>query len=190
MNEVFCNMRQLRICIQIIVVVSLFCCAAVSQTKAPKNDLDILLSRYPGRHLLTLQEQDSETRAFILRRFPKDNPSLVHADFDGDGHLDFALLLRHDKSGATKLLVLLCAGDGQCKRVYELDVTAYSDSVYLRPVRMGSTVSQTEAIDTNDHASPVKLRATGIRVTYFGKAEVVLYWNKDHKKIEEIQTED
>lgn len=190
MNEVIRNMRRLCTCIRVIVVVSLFCCAALSETKAPKNDLDILLSQYPGHHLSTLTELDSETRAFFLRRFPKGNPSLVHADFDGDGHLDFALLLRDKKSGRTKLLVLLCAGDGQCRSVYESDVTADSTSVYLRPVKMGSTLSQTEAIDTNDHASPVKLRATGIRVVYFEQAEVVLYWNKDHKKIEAVQTAD
>jgi len=47
-------------------------------------------------------------------------------------------------------------------------------------------VSQTEAIDTNDQASPVKLKRVGIELTYFGKGKLVLYWNSKHKKIEEV----
>ncbi|MGB2677215.1 MAG: hypothetical protein WAN12_09050 [Candidatus Acidiferrum sp.] len=183
-------MRRLCICVQIIVAVSLFCCAALSQTKAPKNDLDIILSHYPGQHLLTLKELDSDTRAFFLRRFPKGNPSVVHGDFDGDGHLDFAILLRDNKSGVTKLEVLLCSGVGQYKSVYTLDLGAHSGSVYIRPVPIGSKVSETDAIDTKDNLPPLKLRSTGIRLTYFEQAEVVLYWNRDHKKIEEVQTAD
>ncbi|MGB0116868.1 MAG: hypothetical protein WCC78_15310 [Terriglobales bacterium] len=127
-------------------------------------------------------------RAFFVKHFPKDNPSLVRADFDGNGHPDYALLLRDDKTGATKLVVLLCAADGQCKNVYELDETAYAGAVYLRPVSMGSKVSQTEAVSGN--SPPVKLHSTGIQVNYFEKGKVVLYWNRKLQKIEEVQTED
>ena len=68
----------------------------------------------------------------------------------------------------TKLVVLLCPEDGHCRNVYELDVSANSGSIYLRPVARGSRVSQTEAIDAN-HSAPVILKFSGIRVTYFGK---------------------
>jgi hypothetical protein len=182
-------MRRLCGCVLLLVTVLVWC-VALSASDAHSNDVDSVLKSFPGYHLLTLQERDSETKAFVVRHFPKDNPSLVRADFDGDGNHDFATLVRNDKSGATKLVVLLCFGDAQCKSVYELDVTAYSDSVYLRPVKMGVRVSQTEAIDANDHSSPVKLSSTGIEITYFGKGKVVLYWNKKHKKIEEVQTAD
>src|SRR6266852_689292 len=166
-----------------------YCCIALSAGEEQKSDVDRILNGFPGYHLLTLQERDSDARAFFTRHFPKANPSVVHADFDGDGHLDYALLLRNDKSQATKLVVRLCSEDGHCRNVYELDVSAYSGSVYLRPVTRGSRVSQTEAIDTN-HGAPVILKFSGIRVTYFGKGEVVLYWNKKLKKIEGVQTED
>jgi hypothetical protein len=39
-----------------------------------------------------LKELDSDARAFFLQHFPKASPSVVHADFDGDGQLDYALL--------------------------------------------------------------------------------------------------
>jgi hypothetical protein len=155
-----------------------------------KHDIDKILASFPGYNLLTLKERDSETRTYILQHCPKANSSVIHADFDGDGHLDYALLLKSDKSGATKLVVLLCVAEAQCRSVYESDITGYSDMVYLRPVAAGSRVSETEAVDTANHSSAVKLKTTGIQVTYFEKGQVVLYWNKGLKKIEEIQTAD
>jgi hypothetical protein len=175
---------------RVIVVFSFFCCAALSNAEAPKNDLDIILSRFPGYHMLTLAERDSDTRAFILAHFPKRNPSVVHADFDRDGHLDYAVLLKDKKSETAKLVIFLCSGNTQCKSVHEVGLTSVSGAVYLRPVPIGSRVSQTDAIDIKDQRSPVKLSSPGIELTYFGKATVVYYWNRKHKKIEAVQTAD
>jgi hypothetical protein len=183
-------MTRACMCLQIILVLSLICFNAMADTKPPTDELDVVLSRFPSQHMLTLGELDSQTRTFFLKHFPKGNPGIVRADFDGDGHEDFALLLRDNKLKTTKLEILLCSEEGSCKNVYNLDVTTDFDSVYLRPVPMGSTVSQAEALDTNDHSSPVKLKVSGIQLSYFGQAKVVLYWNRKHKKIEEVQTED
>ncbi len=173
-----------------VLVAGFFCCALVSGAVDVKNDIDTVLSSFPGYHLLTLEERDSDARAFIVKHFPKASASVVHADFDGDGHLDYALLLKNDKSQATKLFVLLCSEEVRCRTVYQLDVTAYSGSAYLRPVAMGSVVSQTEALDSPNPSALAKLQSTGIQITYFGKGAVVLYWNKKLRKIAEIQTED
>jgi hypothetical protein len=170
------------------VLIYLICGIAMPARGQQKNDVDSILSGFPGYHLLTLKERNSDTRAFILQHFPKANTSIVHADFDGDGHLDYAMLLKNDKSGATKLVVLLCVSEAQCRSVYESDLTGYSEVVYLRSVAAGSRVSETEAAGTA--TSAVKLKTTGIQVTYFEKGKVVLYWNKKLKKIEEVQTED
>jgi hypothetical protein len=99
-------------------------------------------------------------------------------------------LLKGNKSAAAKLVVLLFSGPTQCKSVYDLDLTAYSDSVCLRPVKVGSRVSQTDAIPTNDRALSKRLTSLGVEITYFEKAKVVLSWNPKRKKMDEIQTED
>jgi hypothetical protein len=70
------------------------------------------------------------------------------------------------------------------------DITSSVGGVFIRPVPIGRRVSQTEAIDTKDYPPPVRLRSTGVEVTYFGQAKVVYYWNAKHKKMETIQTED
>jgi hypothetical protein len=178
-----------RLHVRIVVsVTALVWCVALSASDGRGADVDRILKRYPGYHLLTLQERDPDVKAFVVRHFPKDNPSLVRADFNGDGNPDYALLLRDDKSSATKLVVLLCPADGPCKTVYEVNETANAGSVYLRPVSVGSKVSETEAL--NGNTQPMKLHSTGIRVTYDEKGEVVLYWNRKLEKIESVQTAD
>jgi hypothetical protein len=183
-------MRQTSASALAVVFAALFCCVGTLVGEEQKSDVDNILSSLPGYHLLTLKERDPNTRAYISQHFPKSNPSVVQADFDGDGHLDYALLVRNANSKTTKLVVLLCSEDGHCRTVYELDVSAYSDLVYLRPAAVGSVVSQTEAVDSTNQSSPVKLKSTGIQVTYFEKGKVVLYWNRKLKKLKEVQTED
>jgi hypothetical protein len=172
-----------------ILLAGFFCCARVSTGQEQKSDVDRVLSSFPGFHLVTFKERDADARAFIAKHFPKDNPSIVNADFDGDGNLDYALLLKNDKSQTAKLVVLLCSVDRRCHTVYEVDLTTNSGIVYLRPIATGSVVSQTDAIDSRD-SPPLKLKSSGIQVSYFGKAVVVLYWNRKLRKMEEVQTED
>jgi hypothetical protein len=135
-------------------LIALLCCGVPPlYGEEQKGEIDRILSNFPGYHLLTLKERDSDMRAFFLQRFPKAGPSLVHADFDGDGHLDYALLLKNDKSQTAKLVVLLCSEGVHCRTVYDLDVTASSGSVYLRPAPVGSTASATDAVDARKHPS-------------------------------------
>jgi hypothetical protein len=161
--------------------------ASASDERA--GDVGIILKQFPGYHVLTLQERSPDLKGFLGQHFPKSNASVVQADFDGDGHQDYALLLKDDKLGKTMLVVVLCPADGQCTSVYNLDVSADTSSIYIRPVPVGSRVSQTQAIPTSG-GSPVKLKATGVRLTFYEQAEVVLYWNTKLRKIEEVQTGD
>jgi len=182
-------MTQVSFTTRSILVVWLFLALLISSSaKGRRSDIDRVLADLPGYHLLKLTELDVEARAFFVEHFPKANPSVVHADFDGDGRLDYALVLRNDKSQVTKLVVLLCPEEGHCRNVSETDASAYSGSVYLRPVARGARISQTESADAD--SSPVRLKFSGIRMMYFGKGEVVLYWNEKLNKMVAIATGD
>ena len=160
-----------------------------STSDGQADEINSVLKQFPGYHVLTLQERDPDARTYIAQHFPKANPSVVHADFDGDGHDDYALLLKNAKSGKALLVVVLCPADGQCKTAHKMDVSEAYKVTYLSPVAVGSRVSQTEVMPKNDH-SPGRLKSVGIRVTYDEQAEVVLYWNSKLGKIEEVQTSD
>lgn len=165
-----------------------FAAGTSSSAETPKNNLADVLKLFPGYHVVTLKECDPDMRTFLSQNYPKANPTVVHADFDRDGSPDYALLLKNDATRVTKFVILLCPAAAACKRVYELDESQMSGIVYLRPIAAGATASPT---DDDDAASrPVKLIAAAVELNYFEKASVVLYWNRAHKKIEEIQTSD
>jgi len=154
------------------------------------NGIDKILPGLPGFQVLTVLERDVEARTFILAHFPKHNPSVAHADFDGDGRLDFAVLLRDNKSGIVKFVILLCPQMGDRKKAHAEEITSYAGGVCIRPIPAGQRVSHTEAVESKDDFSPVRLRSIGIEVTYFGQGKVVYSWNATHKKFKTIQTED
>lgn len=159
--------------------------ASYGQTR----DIASILNQFPGYHVLRLEDRNPDLKNFLGRHFPKSNGSVVHADFDGDGQQDYALLVRNDELGKAMLLILLCRADGTCKKVYDLDLSAYSSSIYVRSVLVGSRVSETAAVSTSNRA-PVKLGWTGVRLTYYEQAQLVLFWNSKLRKIEELQTRD
>ena len=160
-----------------------------SASNEQAGDIDTILKIFPVYHLVALQERSPDVRAYIVQHFQKANPSVVHTDFDGDGHPDYALLLKNNKFDKAMLVVVLCPADDQCKSAYKRDVSASYKATYIRPVPVGSRVSQTELMPRSDH-SPGRLKSVGIRVTYDEQSEVVLYWNSKLRKIEEVQTSD
>ena len=182
-------MRPLCRCVMLLLLTSITF-VAVPRADGQSTGIARILTRFPGYHVLTLGERNSDARAFIRVHFPRCNPSIVHADFDGDGHPDYAILLKDVKSAAAKLVFLLCLEKGECKNVDEVDVTSSAGEIFIRPVPIRSKISQTDAINTKDYPAPVKLRSTGIEVTYFGQAKVIYYWSGKDKKMESIQTED
>jgi hypothetical protein len=167
----------------------LFWSVLTSASDGQAGDITTILKQFPGYHVVTLQERNPDVRAYIVQHFPKANASVVHADFDGDGNEDYALLMKNDRSAKAILVVVLCPADGQCKTAYKFDVSEAYKLTYLRPVPIGSRVSQTEAMPRSDH-SPGRLKSVGIRVTYDEQSEVVLYWNSKLRKIKEVQTSD
>lgn len=171
----------------IVSLITILCCTDLPAS-TEDSGLDSVLKHFPGYHLLTLQERHPDVKKFVAQHFPKDNPSVVRADFNGDGNPDHALLLKNDKTGATKLVVFLCSVNAQYTNVYELDETAYAGSVYLRPVSAGSSAPQSRALDGN--TLPLKLHLPAIQVNYSDKGTVVLHWNRKLQKIEEVQPGD
>jgi len=152
------------------------------------NEKYEFVNEYPEYHLLSINELSKETKDHFKNISPNNEPGIIKLDFDGDGNKDYAILLRKNDSMSTIFVVLLCDKVSSCKNYYELNVSNYHDIVYLSLAKAGVFISQAEALDT--HSSAVKLKHDGVKLTYFGKAEIVLYWNEKLKIIESIQTAD
>jgi hypothetical protein len=162
---------------------------SISSRAQDKHDVEDVLKLFPAYHVLALEERDPETRTFLTQHFPKQNCSVVRADFDGDGAPDYALLIKADKSPTTKLVIVLCPANSGCKTAYQSDLSIDSSLVYLRPVPPGSHFSQTYGPDS-DQTARVRLKAAAVELNYFEKSSVVLYWDPTHRKIAEIWTSD
>jgi hypothetical protein len=143
---------------------------------------------YPGYHLLKLGERDADTRAFLIQHFKGSDASVIHADLDGDGHPDYALLLKSDTSAAAKVVVLLCDAQSKCRGVFEQDITGYSEEAYLSRLPVGSRVAEAGSAEGEKESHPVTLTNTGIQVTYFEKGAGALYWDRKLKKIVAVGT--
>jgi len=58
---------------------SLLSCVGIATEEQQKSTIPgSVLANFPGYHLLTLKERDSDTGAFLAGHFPKSNPSVVH----------------------------------------------------------------------------------------------------------------
>lgn len=176
----------------IIAVLITFCCsiAGAESKKEINNEEMKILNQFPGYHLLGLNDLDSQTRDFFSKKFQNEIPGIVKSDFNGDGYQDYVILLRDNNSKKAKLVISFCFAASPCKILYQLDVKNFYNIVYIRSVKQGALISQTNAIDTNNYPLPVRLKYDGVKLTYLGKAEIVIYWNEKLKKIETIQTAD
>ena len=100
-------MRLLANLVGLALLTAALCCES-TVAWGQKTGLETLVRDYDHRyHMLRAEERDGDTRAFLVKHFKGSDPSVVHADFDGDGQLDYAMLLKSDTSTAAKLVVLL-----------------------------------------------------------------------------------
>lgn len=168
----------------------IFTASRSSRSETPRHSLPEVLRLFPGYRAVSLKEFDPDTRNYLLENYPKVDPSVVRADFDGDGSPDFGLLLKNDATHVARVVILLCPARASCKAVYDLDVSQMSGIVYLRPIPPGAPVPPADDDDASSSIKQTKLKTAAVELNYFGKASVVLYWNQAHKKIEEIDTSD
>ena len=167
-------------------LLAVFC--SMTTARGQIRTAEALPHDYPGYHVLRLTERDADTRAFLIQHFKGSDASVIHADLDGGGHSDYAVLLKSDTSAAAKVVVLLCDAQSKCRSVFEQDITGYSEGAYLSRLPVGSRVAEAGSAEGEKESHPVTLTNTGIQVTYFEKGAGALYWDRKLKKIVAVGT--
>jgi hypothetical protein len=185
-------MRKLCCIFIIVIAVAIACCsvAAAESKKAMNNEENKIISQFPGYHILSLKDLYPETRGYFSRDYPNEKPGIVKSDFNGDGYQDYAVLLKKNNAQKTKLVILFCSAVSPCNKIDEVDVGYSYAIVYLRLVKSGTVIEETDAADTENPSSPMRLKHAGVELTYSGQAKIVYYWNEKLKKIETMQTAD
>jgi hypothetical protein len=161
-----------------------------SSTVSQNESTELIKKYFPDYVLMEIGELTPLARKYFKRHYPNLTPSFVRADFDGDGFLDLALLLRkaRGKDRKTILTIFLHSNRNRFELAYYLSFGVYGGDVYIIPVESGKVVSQTESIDVP--REKVELRNTAIELVYFEKSSVVYYWDDRMKKFESIWTSD
>lgn len=110
---------------------------------------------------------------------PERSPSVIHADFDGNGIDDYAILIRELAPQAPDevFAVLMGLGDGR----YRVSMKAFfgnlMDEVYLGYVPAGALL--TPAAESRNAREPVRLDHPAVTLIYFGRATDAFYWNPE-----------
>lgn len=144
----------------------LFAANRASRSETRRASLADALRLFPGYHVVSLKEYDPDTRNYLLENCPKVDPSVVRADFDGDGSPDFGLLLKNDATHVARVVILLCPARASCKAVYDLDVSQMSGIVYLRPIPPGAPVPPADDDDASSSIKQTKLKTAAVELNY------------------------
>ena len=118
-------------------------------------------SAKPNQHLLTLKELDSDTRAFFSPALSERQIKRRSWRFRRRWPFRLRNTSKRQQVGSDETGGFAVFGSWQYKSVYTFGPGSALGSVYIRPVPIGSKVSETDAIDTKDNLPPLSFVLLG-----------------------------
>ncbi len=140
-----------------------------------------------GYGFLEMNDLDQHTQTYYKTNWQYKTPGNVIGDFNGDGTDDNATLFIEQEDSNNILLSIALNREYGMQEVFFESIGAYKGIIFISPVKNSAELSTSRALD---YEGFVKLEYSAIRVTYFGKGEVVYYWSNEHQEIRSIQTAD
>lgn len=144
----------------------------------------LIISTYYQHHtLVELRDLNEDVQEYFIEKYPNSHPGCIKEDFDGDGLVDYALLLRTNIKGRIiERLVVLKGKNG--KEFIPIDLDEFYGRIgdfFLRPI----PVSKVEKCDRTEI---VTLDRPGFEIVLFEAASRVYFWKGG--KFNFIQTSD
>lgn len=155
--------------------------AARESTEPP---LEEILDRFfPGYVLVTMDDLDPAVGRLAAAdpayADPGRSPSMIRADFDGNGVADYALLVR--AKGVAEpdeiFAVLMGEGRGRYQRAAQAFFGAVLDGVYLGYAPAGAVLSP--APGSTIVREPVTLAHPAVKLIYLNSASNAFYWDAE-----------
>lgn len=111
---------------------------------------------------------------------PSRSPTMIRADFDGNGHHDFAVLIKKQTGdGSDEIFAILMGyGQGRYAKTMESFFGRLSQDIYLGFVPAGATITRTAA---SPALAPVPLQLDGPAVTLniLNEASDAFFWDAE-----------
>jgi hypothetical protein len=143
----------------------------------------IISTYYPNHTLVQFKDLNEDVREYFAEKYPNSHPGCIKGDFDGDGLIDYALLLRTNIKGRIiEKLVVLKGENGKKFILIDLDESdkRVGDS-FLRHIPAGR-------VEKCDRTETVTIDRPGFEIVLFEAASRVYFWKEG--KFSFIQTSD
>jgi hypothetical protein len=144
----------------------------------PKNVVSTIKGICPSCDIVTLNDLANEARSEFLGMSPHGNPGWVKGDFNGDGFIDYALLLRNKENGKNYLRLIALLSSGNKFIVKNLRNKYEGHSFwYLGLMPAGTVAKHTLAFaPSGDTPAEVKLKYPAIEYFKAGSSMSVFYF--------------
>jgi len=142
---------------------------------------------FPGYAPVALGDLAAEVGALTVNDPVYDSsdrsPTAIRADFDGNGHADFAVLIGRnaDSSSDEIFAILMGYGQGRYAKVMESYFGGLSKDIYLGYVPAGSEVRPSAPVALGVEPEPVKLRVPAVTLNVLKETSDVFYWDGQRK---------
>jgi hypothetical protein len=143
----------------------------------------IISTYYPHHTLVQLRDLNEDVQEYFAEKYPNSHPGCIKEDFDGDGLVDYAFLLRTNIKGIIiERWVVLKGKNG--KEFIPIDLDESDERIgdsFLRPIPAGK-------VEKCDRTETVTLDRPGFEIVLFEAASRVYFWKG--RKFDFIQTSD
>jgi hypothetical protein len=168
----------------------------------PLELANTIAQHFQGYRLITQSDLDGEMVKWVIEELHEIPSAWLQADFDGNGELDYAVMLRKVEEKKVIWLQVVLLKEKQkfvfielCKSEYECVEKCKSEhgevQLYYTLVPAGVKVEEFEGFVSDDNARRSALLTTpGIKVVYFERKSYIYFWDSKKKQFDCIQTED
>lgn len=120
---------------------------------------------------------------------PGRSPTVIHADFDGNGVADYAVLVRELASPSPDevFAVLMGHGQGQYSAAMKAFFGGLLSDVYLGYIPAGEEL--TPAAGTGKAGPAVRLARPAVRLIYHRRAADAFYWDEANLRFDSVPLE-
>lgn len=138
-------------------------------------------TNFPGYVLMDVEDFSPDLQLVLGRstRYPDDqSPTWVRADFDGNGTIDHAALLRtpSGSGGADEVFaIVLGFENGRYELVHFESFGTVNDRLLLKPVEAGRWANPVQSYDTGKE--PTLMLHDAVLLEFFEASAAVYYWD-------------
>jgi hypothetical protein len=145
----------------------------------PDSVLNVIKKKCSNCKVITLNDLVDEAREEFIELYPKANPGWIKGDFNGDGLLDYAVLLYNKETGKvyTRLIVLLATGEKSFAVKTLIKPYEGSSVWYLGLMQSGAVARHTRAFSPpKNEPKETLLKYPGIKYYKAGSHMSVFYF--------------